>query len=222
MAQGNAGMTVDSLFNARAESYDAWYDTPSGRAAFAEEVDALRPLLGGLSRPWLEVGVGTGRFAAALGVDMGLDPARAALALARARGVAVVQGVGEALPFRERTFGALLLTFTLCFLTDPARALREAHRVLRRDGALMLGFIPAEGPWGRYYRALAAQGHPYYAHARFYSRAEAMTLLAESGFVVVRRRAALHRAPRAAPDGGPAREGDSPEAGFLALRAEPR
>ncbi len=215
-------MAMGDVFDAQAAAYDAWYETPFGRAAFAEEVDALRPLLAGLPRPWLEVGVGTGRFAAALCVEVGLDPARAALALARTRGVAAVQGVGEALPVRDAAFGAVLLSFTLCFLEEPARAVREARRALRRDGALVLGFVPAEGPWGRHYQALAALGNPYYAQAHFYTRAEVTALLATAGFTVVRRRSALYRPPQEQPEGGPAREGDSFEAGFLALRAEPR
>jgi ubiquinone/menaquinone biosynthesis C-methylase UbiE len=214
-------MTIGGIFDAGAAAYDAWYDTPRGRATFAEEVDALRPLLAGLPRPWLEVGVGTGRFAAALGVEVGVDPARAALALARARGVAAVWGVGEALPFRDAVFGAVLLSFTLCFLADPPRVLREIRRVLRPNGALVLGFVPADGPWGRHYQSLAAQGHPYYARARFYTRAEVIPLLAAAGLIPVRRRSALHHPPDAEPYGGPAHEGDHATAGFLALRAEP-
>lgn len=214
-------MVRDRVFDAQATAYDAWYETPFGRAAFAEEVDALRPLLVDLPHLRVEMGVGTGRFAAALGVEVGVDPARAALTLARARGVLVVQGVGEALPFREHAFGAVLLSFTLCFLAEPVRALREARRALRPDGALVLGFVPAEGPWGRHYQALAVRGHPFYARARFFTRAEVAALLAEAGFAIVHRRSALHRPPQEQPDGGPARDGDAATAGFLAVCARP-
>jgi hypothetical protein len=53
----------DDVFDLQAATYDAWYDSPRGRAIVAEERAALAPLLGDLPRPWLEVGTGTGRFA---------------------------------------------------------------------------------------------------------------------------------------------------------------
>ena len=55
-------------FEDLAEPYDAWYDTESGRVLFDLELGALRPLLAGTAGPRLEVGVGSGRFAAALGL----------------------------------------------------------------------------------------------------------------------------------------------------------
>ena len=70
------------LFDSQVSRYDAWYGSTKGAAAFEEELAALRPLLKDLAHPWLEVGVGTGRFAHALHAEVGIDPALAALALA--------------------------------------------------------------------------------------------------------------------------------------------
>jgi len=92
----------------------------AGAAVFPAEVACLRPLLDGLHRPWAEIGVGSGRFAAAPGVDVGLDPASAPLLLARSRGIRVIHGVGERLPFRSGAFGAVLIVVTACFADDPA------------------------------------------------------------------------------------------------------
>ena len=50
------------------------YDTPRGGMLLEIELQCVRPLLEGLPRPHLEVGVGTGRFAEGLGVRYGLDP----------------------------------------------------------------------------------------------------------------------------------------------------
>jgi len=85
-------MGTAGLFERLAAGYDAWYDGPAGPAVFPSEVACLRPLLRGLPRPWAEVGVGSGRFAAALGVDAGLDPAAMPLALARSRKTPARQG----------------------------------------------------------------------------------------------------------------------------------
>ena len=94
---------------------------------FPAEVACLRPLLAGLPRPWAEVGAGSGRFAAALGVDVGLDPAAAPLLLARSRRIGVVRSAGERLPFRAGVFGAVLIVVTVCFADDPAALLAEAR-----------------------------------------------------------------------------------------------
>ena len=75
----------ESLFDSVADKYDAWYDT-KGKVAFETELAALRPLLPDLPEPWFEVGVGTGRFAQALGIPVGLDPSAELVARARERG----------------------------------------------------------------------------------------------------------------------------------------
>ena len=208
-----------NVFDRLVERYDAWYDSPIGRAALAEEVDALRPLPVGLPHPWLEVGVGTGRIARSLGVELGLDPARDALILARRRGIGVVVGRGEALPFRGGTFGLVLFVTTLCFVADPLAALREAARVLRPGGAIVLGLIPADGPWGRHYRRLATEGHAYYREAHFFTRSELADLVSRAGLHPVRARSALCWPATATPAVEPAHEGDRDEAGFIAVLA---
>ena len=215
-------MGSSSVFDAEASRYDAWYETRRGAAIFAAELDALRPLLAELPRPWLEVGVGTGRFAAALGVEVGVDPAPGALELAADRGIRGVDALGDVLPFRDGTFGAVLLVVSMCFVSNPRAVLREARRVLRPDGGVVLGLIYADGPWGRHYRRLAAEGHPYYRQARFYTRSELVDLLETTGLSIARTRSALLCPPDAYPLAGDAREGDRPEAGFSGLLAVDR
>ena len=76
-----------------------------------------------------------GRFAQALGVELGIDPAAGAVRLAERRGIKVRQARGEALPFPDAAFGGVLMVATLCFAnTTPSGLLREAARVLRPEG----------------------------------------------------------------------------------------
>ncbi|HEX6230477.1 MAG TPA: class I SAM-dependent methyltransferase, partial [Actinomycetota bacterium] len=124
------------LFERLADRYDAWYEGPAGRVLFPLEVECLSPLLQAAGHPRIEIGVGSGRFAQALGVEVGLDPAQAPLVLARRRGVLPVLGVGERLPFRNATFAAALVVVTLCFADDPAAVVSEARRVLAAGGTL--------------------------------------------------------------------------------------
>lgn len=211
---------VRRLFNVLADRYDEWYEGPIGRVAFPMEVACLRPLLAGMPRPWLEVGVGTGRFAQALGIDVGIDPAEHPLHLAQQRGVAVVQGVGEALPFREASFGAVVLVVTLCFVQEPFRVLQEARRVLRDDGALIVGMVFADSPWGEFYRRKAAMGHPFYKAANFLSRSQTALLLAQAGFRLIAAQSTLRQPPcEEGLQWENPMEGDHPDAGFVGWKA---
>ena len=57
-----------SPFDDLALEYDAWFDK-EGSLIFFIEVQAFMELLPILPKPWLEVGVGSGRFARALGIE---------------------------------------------------------------------------------------------------------------------------------------------------------
>ena len=212
--------SVGSLFDELAARHDAWYDGPIGRVVFPLEVAVLRPLLADAPKPWLEIGVGSGRFAHALGIEVGVDLAYQPLVLARQRGIAVVQARGEQLPFKEAQFGAVLLVVTLCFVDTPEAVLAEGRRVLRPDGVLVVGMVFADSPWGAFYRRKGETGHPFYRAARFLSRAEVRTMLANAGFQVVAARCTLRQPPsdtEVHPE--PVKEGDDPEAGFVGWRA---
>lgn len=160
-------MPASSAAGRDAAAYDAWYDSPTGRPILATEVAALRPLIEVFAQPRLEIGVGTGRFADLLGVRFGLDPSRDALMFARRRGVLVANAVGEAVPFVSRHFGAVLMAFTLCFVTDPAAIFRETRRLLADGGGLVIGFLPRGTPWADLYALRAARGQPGYRDAGF-------------------------------------------------------
>lgn len=166
-------MTSDrNPFDDAVTRYDGWFDSPNGRVLFENELAAIRLLWRGGFRPALEVGVGTGRFAEALGVEWGIDPAKQALKVAEQRGVQVKQAWGEALPFADATFGCVLMVATLCFAGDSNAILGEAARVLRPDGHLLIADIIADSAWGRYYLRKKADGHPLYRNARFFTGEE--------------------------------------------------
>jgi len=206
-------------FDKLADRYDVWYDSVEGASIFAIEVACLRELLGDGVGRWLEVGVGTGRFGKALGIVDGLDPSLPMLGLAASRGIRGVVGRGESLPYLDSCFGGVLLIATICFLDDPARALSECARVLRKDGSLIVGMVPADSPWGKFYRRTGEQGHPFYAIANFYSCDEVIAMAEGDGFVLDSAMSCLFGRP-----GEPVERSETSQtgvvadAGFVALR----
>jgi ubiquinone/menaquinone biosynthesis C-methylase UbiE len=206
------------VFDSIADAYDRWYDAPEGRLLFQEEVDCLRCLGHEYSGRWLEVGVGTGRFAKALGCNYGIDISPSMAAKAARRGVHVCVAGAKQLPFPKHVFDGVLLVLALCFLENPTRALQESARVLRENGKLVIGTIPADSPWGRTYLRKGAEGHPVYAHARFYTLSETVRLVEKMGFELQRGCSALLRQPDSRQAGcSEVKTGIVPEAGFIGL-----
>jgi len=210
------------VFDQDAGRYDAWFDSEPGHALFASEVLCLRRLSNGLPRPWLSVGVGTGRFAQAVGVDIGVDPAWGALQYAARRGVRAVAALGQALPFEDERFGAVFVIVTLCFADEPVKLLQEAGRVTHREGGVVMGIVPAESPWGRFYAALGRAGHTFYSLERFFSLAELKRLAEAAELRVERSVSTLFQSPGHNRYGVEVpREAGDPTGGFVAVLCRP-
>jgi ubiquinone/menaquinone biosynthesis C-methylase UbiE len=213
------------MFDPIAEQYDAWYDTPKGQALFTTEVECLRPLVERMGEARLEIGVGTGRFAEALGISHGVDPASRPLELAARRGIDTTCATGEDLPYDDGKFDGVLIAFTLCFVDDPERVLCEANRVLRANGELVLGIIPRGSALGDEYTRRGREGHPIYSAANFLSIRKTEELLTSCGFEVLDRRSTLFASPQEDQDpldpSTPmeSRSGLVPGAGFAAFSA---
>ena len=167
-------------FDAHHQRYEAWFE--KHEAAYISELLALRPFV-----PWqgkgLEIGVGSGRFAGPLGVQVGVDPSPAMLTHAMERGIEVVQGVAENLPFADHSFDYALIITTICFVNSPVNMLTEARRVLKPGGRVVIGFIDRESDLGQHYLAHQAES-VFYRAATFYSADEVEKLLLEAGFSI--------------------------------------
>lgn len=218
-ASSGVAASGSSIFDREAARYDAWFDSPDGRPLFRAEVEAVRRLLRGLPTPWLEVGVGTGRFAETLGVPFGVDPAPGALHLARRRGIHVALARGEALPFPDRRFGAVLLIVTLCF-AEPHGVLAEAKRVLEPAGGLIVADILRDRPWGQWYLRLKEADHSFYRNATFYTFEELEHLLAGAGLATRRVTSAITQPPGGTLAVEEAFEGLRPAASFAGILAQ--
>lgn len=186
---------ITSIFNLYAEDYDKWFDTPEGKMLFKMEVEAVRMLMKNIEKPFLEIGVGTGRFAKELGIDFGIDPSSKMLEIAKKQGIKVEKAKGENLPFRDESFGAEFILFTLCFVKDTEKVLSEAKRVLKQGGGLIVGIINRESLWGQLYMKKKAENHPIYKHARFYTIDEVEKMIKYVGMEVEAYSSTLYQTP---------------------------
>ena len=115
-------------------------------------------LVPGASGAVLEVGIGSGLnlpfYSTSVTRLVAVDPSQALLSMARRK----TAGLGfpvdlrcesaEALSLAERSIDTIVMTFTLCSIPEPVRALREMRRVLRPGGRLLFvehGLAPDSG-----------------------------------------------------------------------------
>jgi SAM-dependent methyltransferase len=214
---GLGGVSV-SPFDNLASEYDAWFDR-DGSLIFFIEVQAFKTLLPSLPKPWLEIGVGSGRFAQALGIETGIDPSNKLIEIARRRGIKAFIGRGEQTSFDKGAFGTAFLIVTLCFLDSPPDVLKEANRILAPGGKIVLGLVLKESPWGRFYQQQKEEGHRFYKFATFYSRDEVVKLLTQADFVTERIFSTLFQRPDEVRNMEIPREGYFPDAGFTIITA---
>ena len=171
----------DNPFETRAREYDDWYDQFPN--TFRSEILALRALLPPAGK-WVEVGVGSGRFAEKLGIPLGVEPAEAMAVLSRSRGIDIIRGRAEALPLESESMDALFFITTLCFVLYLHLALREALRVLREKGNCIVGLLPLDSPLGEITHAHADKDTLFFRDAQLLTRSEVLQALEDAGFAM--------------------------------------
>lgn len=206
------------IFEEHASEYDEWYD--ENPAAYKSEILTLRSLIPS-SETGLEVGAGTGRFSAPLGIKIAVEPARTMAKMARARGIEVIYALAEALPFQDESFDFVLMVTTVCFLDDPRLAFQEAKRILMPGGTLVIGMIDRDSPAGSDYERKKTTSK-FYKFAQFHSADEVMSWLKDLDFYdILTRQTIFKNSKTGAIDAEPFKEGHGRGA-FLALSARKR
>ncbi len=201
-----------NVFETDSERYERWFENHS--SAYQSEVTAVQMALPASGRG-LEVGTGTGRFSTPFGIVDGVEPAAAMRRVAEARGINVLDAKAEALPFPDGTFDFVLMVTTICFVDDPLQACREAGRVLKSGGYLVIGLVDSNSELGQQYESRKAES-PFYRDARFFSVAELTQIMTNAGFENFRYHQTLFQSPEASGKVEPVKEGFG-KGGFVVI-----
>lgn len=118
------------------------------RAMGSERLSPLRAALAAEARgKVLELGIGSGpnlaHYGRCLHAVHGADPSPELIARARPKAawmhfpVTFTVASAEDIPLESASFDTVVMSWTLCSVSDPLRALCEARRMLRADGQLL-------------------------------------------------------------------------------------
>lgn len=171
--------TSSNAFKTHSVEYDAWYDKYP--YVFESEVEAVRDALPEGNIRGIEVGLGTGRFAEALGIKDGVEPIFEMRNMAYKRGIDVMDAIAERLPYKDLQFDFVLMVNCIYYFQSIQSAFKEAHRVLKRDGTLIIGFVEKNSIIGKSYE-LKKQDSTFYKNANFYSTEKITEEIKASGF----------------------------------------
>ena len=171
-------MPKTSPFEKHVEQYEEWF--AKNRWVYEAELRAVKDMIptGGHG---VEVGVGTGRFAEPLGIKIGVEPSKRMREIAQKRGLKVLDGVAEEVPFDDSQFDFVLMVTTICFVDDINRALLEAHRILSHGGFLIIGFVDRNSMVGQAYLNRKEE-NVFYKDATFFSVDELVEIMDQAGF----------------------------------------
>jgi len=169
---------ASTTFNQNTTEYDQWFEKHS--AVYQSEILAIQQAIP-QNKTGIEIGVGTGRFAAPLKIKFGVEPSESMARVSEQRGITVYRAIAEKLPMGNASFDFALMVTTVCFLSDIPKAFSEIHRILKTHGEIILAIIDKNSERGRKYEK-GKSTNKFYKDAHFHSTEELTELLRQSGF----------------------------------------
>lgn len=197
------------------ERYERWFE--DNKYVYQSEVNAIKDILPDFKKG-VEIGIGTGRFAVPLGIQYGIEPSLAMRKIAESRGIEVVDGIAESLPYEGNSFELAIMVTTLCFLDDVKKAFCEVYRILKPGGFFINGFVDKNSKIGKIYHEKREES-VFYRVANFFSIEEITAILKETGFKNFKFRQTIFDFPDRIIEEQKTREGYG-EGSFVVIRAQ--
>lgn len=158
--------------------YDQWFIR--NKYAYISELLAIKNQLP-KSKNGVEIGVGSGRFAAPLGIKLGLEPSNKMRMLSKKRMIDLIDSIAENLPFRSSIFDFALMVTTICFIDDIEVTFKEIFKILKPEGIFIIGFIDRNSAIGKLYEQ-HKESNVFYNIADFYSVEMVISFLSKAKF----------------------------------------
>lgn len=186
--------------------YARWRSSYLGAATDRIEQEAIFAAAGELKgRFVLDAGCGDGAFslrAEARGARVvAVDISEAMLNAARRRALSGATAVEfltasvEDLPFDVESFDVVFMLTVLCTVNNPSRAVREAYRVLKHGGRLVVGELGKYSLWVLKRRLSGLLGNSFWSSTRFWTVQELRELISQQGLELKSARGCVYYPP---------------------------
>ena len=159
--------------------YEDWFE--KNLSIYNEEVKTLKKLVGN-KKNGLDIGIGTGRFALSIDIKIGIEPSKKMRDIALSKELNVFDGIAEELTFEDNYFDFAIMITTICFIDNLLQSFKEAFRVIKQDGFLIIGFVDRNSKFGMKYQKKSEKSK-FYFNAKFYTIDEIVNALKKVGFV---------------------------------------
>ena len=158
--------------------YEQWFI--KNKYAYKSELLAIRKQLP-KSKNGVEIGVGSGRFSAPLGIKLGVEPSSKMRMLSKKKMIDLIDSIAENLPFKNSIFDFVLMVTTICFVDDVEITFKEVFRILKQEGIFIIGFIDRNSEIGKFYQQRKKLS-VFYNIADFYSVDKVVSFLKKVNF----------------------------------------
>lgn len=183
---------MEELFDHWPDKYEQWFQTPIGRLVEEYEnrliLEMLQPHPG---ERILDAGCGSGVFTRPLlaagaqvdGLEISLPMLQRSKEISAGYPFRSIQGDMLHLPFQDNCFNKVISVTAIEFIEDAGIAVREAFRVTKPGGAIVVATLNSLSPWSSRRLEAAKKGHPLFQQAIFRSPAEIQELAGVEGIV---------------------------------------
>lgn len=170
----------DNPFDIFNDEYENWFK--ENELIFQSELLALKQVIP-VGKKGIEIGIGSGIFAEKLNIKFGIDPSEKMLNYATQRNLKVKKGFAENLPYPDKSFDFAAFITSICFVDNPEKAIKEAHRIIKDKGEIIIAFIDKESLLGKSLE-LGKEDSKFYRHAKFYAVSALTSMIVNNHFEI--------------------------------------